>query len=136
MRTLIGATLAAAAIVAVTANNAAAFNCSIPALANVAKKTVCGNPLLRTVDGKEETEFKALGAGLSLEARRALQRDRRLFISTRDGCDADQRCLEATYRAQIRLYTKLARCKVTRANQTFCVTTTTDKHRQELHKSL
>lgn len=136
MRLLAIATLTTTAWLALSSTGAEAFNCAVPALANVAKKTVCANPLLRTVDAKEESEFKALGAGLSLEARRVSQRDRRLFIATRDGCEADQRCLEASYRAQLRLYSRLARCKVTRANQTFCVTTTTDKHRQELHKSL
>lgn len=136
MRISATAILATGALLALPAGEAAAFNCSIPALVNPAKKTVCANPLLRTVDAKEESEFRALSAGLSLEARRALQRDRRQFVSTRDGCEADQRCLEATYRAQLRLYTRLARCKVTRANQTFCVTTTAEKHRQELHKSL
>lgn len=136
MRLLATATIAATALVGLTATEAAAFNCAVPALVNPAKKTVCANPLLRAIDDKEESAFKALGAGLSLDARRALQRDRRIFVSTRDGCEADQRCLEATYRAQLRLYTKLGRCKVTRANQTFCVTTTADKHRQELHKSL
>lgn len=130
------ATLAVGAVLWLPAGEAAAFNCSVPALINAAKKTVCAQPLLRAADAKEEGDFKALGAGLSLDARRVLQRDRRTFVATRDGCEADQRCLEATYRAQLRLYTKLARCKVTRANQTFCVTTTTEKHRQELHNSL
>lgn len=136
MRLFVTATLAIAALSALPPGEAAAFNCAIPALANVAKKTVCATPILRAIDTKEETEFKNVTTGMSLDARRAAQRDRRNFIATRDGCEADNRCLEATYRAQLRLYTKFARCKITRANQTFCVTTTADKHRQELHKSL
>ncbi len=115
---------------------AEAFNCQIPALVNPAKKTVCATPLLRAIDDKEESEFKSVQAGMALDARRTIQRDRRTFIATRDGCETDQRCLEATYRAQTRLYTRLARCKISRANQTFCVTTTITKHRQELHNSL
>lgn len=115
---------------------AEAFNCQIPALVNPAKKTVCSTPFLRAVDDKEEAEFKAVQSGMALDARRAIQRDRRTFVSTRDGCETDQRCLEATYRAQARLYGRLARCKVSRANQTFCTTTTITKHRQELHNSL
>lgn len=116
--------------------SAEAFNCQIPALVNPAKKTVCAAPLLRAIDDKEEAEFKAVKIGMALDARRTIQRDRRTFVATRDGCESDQRCLEAAYRAQIRLYSRLARCKITRANQTFCTTTTITRHRQELHNSL
>lgn len=136
MRTVATVVIALAAILALSGGEASAFNCAVPALINPAKKTVCAQPLLRAADGKEEAEFKALNAGLALEARRVMQRDRRIFIATRDGCEIDQRCLEATYRAQLRLYTRLTRCQATRANQAFCVTTTAEKHRQELHNSL
>lgn len=136
MRNVAGAILGLGLSLVLAPAAAQAFNCQIPALVNPAKKTVCANPLLRAIDDKEEGEFKSVQSGMALDARRTIQRDRRAFIATRDGCETDQRCLEAAYRAQIRLYSRLGRCKISRANQTFCVTAAITKHRQELHNSM
>jgi uncharacterized protein len=127
---------AAIGLAAWSATPATAFNCRIPALANASKKTVCASSLLRAADAKEEAGYASLRAALNPDARRALDADRRQFVATRDGCIGEDLCLEASYRAQLRLYTRLARCKAPGAKQTLCITNTTSAHREELHRSL
>jgi uncharacterized protein len=114
---------------------AAAYNCRIPALLDATKKAVCGQVLLAGMDREETTRRAALAAKLAIDARTIVTRDRRAFIDTRNACGSDTRCLEATYRAQLRLYRQLESC-AGRQGQTFCVERTTQKHRQDLHKSL
>jgi uncharacterized protein len=114
---------------------AAAYNCKIPALFDTTKKAVCGQALLAGMDREETTRRAALAAKLVTDARTIVTRDRRAFIETRNRCGADTRCLEATYRAQLRLYGQLESC-ASRQGQTFCASRTTQKHRRELHNAL
>jgi uncharacterized protein len=127
---------AAVALTAALGSPALAFNCSVPALFNTAKKTVCDTALLRAADSSEQAELSKVRGGFAIDSRRAINNDRRVFTNVVDSCKTDQLCLSATYRAQLRLYSKLAKCKVPANRQMFCVTSTIEKHRQELHNSM
>jgi uncharacterized protein len=131
-------TIAAAALIttAFAAHPAAAFSCAVPAIASAVKRTVCAEPLLMAIDRTEAETVAGLGGRLSGDARRAVLRDRRAFHAVRDNCGADVRCLEASYRAQVRLYRKLESCLRPDARELFCVTRTIEQHRQELHRSM
>jgi uncharacterized protein len=118
-------------------SQALAYNCTIPALVDPVKKAVCAQPLLAGMDREEVARRTALAAKLTSDAGTLITRDRRAFVTTRETCASDQRCLEATYRAQLRLYSRLDACaRRQAAQQTFCVSRTTLQHREELHKSL
>jgi uncharacterized protein len=124
-----------AAVVAaplVMSTPADAFNCRIPAFISPSKKAVCASPELRRLDSQEEAGFAALRSRLGARAPR-LTADRTTFINTRNGCQSDTRCLSATYRAQLRLYRQVARCKPADAQ---CVPRTVEAHRMALARSL
>lgn len=130
--------IACAGLCAAAASTPAdAYNCRIPALIDPVKKAVCAQPLLAGMDRDESSRRAALLANLRSDARTLVTRDRRAFITTREKCASDTRCLEATYRAQLRLYKQLDGC-VPRAGaqQTFCVSRVTQKHREGLHSSM
>jgi uncharacterized protein len=114
------------------ATPADAFNCRIPAFISQSKSTVCKSPALRRLDAQEEAGFAALRSRLSGAGASAVRTDRSSFIATRNGCAADTRCLQATYRAQLRLYRQLARCKPADGA---CVSRTVQAHRLALHRS-
>ncbi len=120
---------------AMIATPAGAYTCGIPAIADVVKRTVCGAPVLRTLDRTEDDRLFAIRSVLAIENRALVTRDRRTFLNTRNACRTDARCLEATYRAQIRLYGKVEACGITVKNQAFCVTRAIQRHREELHRS-
>lgn len=133
MRIAVLAGLAAAiAAPLVTSTPADAFNCRIPAFISPSKKAVCASPELRRLDAQEEAGFAALRSRLSARAP-TLSADRTTFINTRNACQSDARCLTATYRAQIRLYRNVARCRPADAQ---CVPRTVQAHRLALHRSL
>jgi hypothetical protein len=130
--------LAAAALVSVTtvsAPAAHAFNCAVPGIFSVTKKTVCANPTLTALDRTEGARFATLRAKLGAEAMVAVGRDRRTFLSQRDTCGREVRCYEATYTAQTRLYSRLDACTEKGARKMFCVSRTILRHREDLHRS-
>jgi uncharacterized protein len=112
-----------------------AYQCGVPAVFDANKKTVCASPVLANLDQAEVDARRSLG--LSREATSIVSRDRQSFTKTRGQCGGAARCLEATYRAQIRLYTKLKSCASRQGpQQTFCVSKATQQHRQDLHRSM
>lgn len=116
--------------------SALAFNCAVPGLINPAKKAVCSNQLLSAINDTERSAESALRAKLPFEARRELSRDRRVYVAARDQCRADERCLEATMRAQIRLHRKLEACTANEARALVCTSRTIQSHRMDLHRSM
>ncbi len=118
------------------ARTAEAYDCRVPALINDTKKSVCAVPVLRRLDQEEGAGYGRLRATLGAPSRTALLSDRVNFLDTRRTCAADIRCLEATYRAQIRLYDALRFCVLGRGDQRACVVAAIAKHREELHRSL
>lgn len=120
---------------AATATPAEAYRCSIPAVRDSVKRTVCGAPALRALDVTEQADLGKLQSWLNRNAYNYTVDDRKLFAGTRAKCAKDVRCLEATYNAQIRLYQVLLACKAG-TRQTACVKNAVAKHREELHRSL
>jgi uncharacterized protein len=115
---------------------AVAFNCAVPALVNVAKRTVCKDPILAALNLHEQERLAVVRSVIAVQNRGQVINDRRIFLRTRDNCRSDVRCLDATYRAQVRLYSRLEACGATIQNQAFCLTRAIQRHRQELHRSL
>jgi uncharacterized protein len=133
----ITAALSALATVGTTQLARAGFNCAEPAaVANDAKRLVCADQRLSTLNSREDTTFASLRTRMISEAQLTIVRDRVNFVRTRNTCGADKRCLVATYNAQLRLYTRLNSCFIKRIDQSACTSTTTEKHRQALHKSM
>ena len=130
---LVAATLC---IVALAPPPAVAFNCAVPGVFSTAKMTVCATPVLTQLDQAEETGLVTLRGKLGPDAAREIASDRRSFVRTRDGCQRDVRCHEATYTAQSRLYRKLDTCAGQGTKQLICVQRSILRHRQELHRSL
>jgi uncharacterized protein len=130
---MIAAALAASAAAGDEAN---AFNCAVPAFVSVTKQSVCAAPVVRRLDQEEDRGYTALRRSFAPPARTALMSDHQSFVDQRAKCAADIRCLEATYRAQVRLYEKLKPCTATPGDQRVCVTRTISAHREELHRSL
>ncbi|NOU04709.1 MAG: hypothetical protein HOO99_00855 [Hyphomicrobiaceae bacterium] len=131
------AALSAFLTVATMSKASAGFNCADQSsLANDAKRLVCTDHRLSTLNSREDTQFVSLRTRLIPEAQLTIVRDRVNFVRTRNTCGADKRCLEATYNAQLRLYARLNTCFTKRIDQSTCTSTTTEKHRQSLHKSL
>jgi uncharacterized protein len=131
--------LATAALIAaclVPTSGAQAFNCAIPGIFSIPKKTVCANPTLAALDQTEAGRFAGLRGKLGAEAMVSVGRDRRTFLGQRDRCGRDVRCHEATYTAQTRLYRRLDACADRGAQKVLCVSRTISKHREELHRSL
>jgi uncharacterized protein len=128
------ATLSGGLLLAATATSSEAYNCRVPAVRDVVKRTVCGAPELRTKDTAEQAELTKLRSWLNRNAYNITEDDRKQFTATRKKCQKDVRCLDATYDAQLRLYTTLLACKAG-PRQTACVKNAIQKHRQELHKS-
>ena len=132
--------LAVAAVVLTAAASApdahAGFNCAVPSVVSEAKRTVCNDRHLSSLNHHEDTDFITLRTRLIPAARLIMVRDHTNFVRTRAACGSDKRCLEATYNAQLRLYTRMKTCFVKRMEQSACVATTVDKHRQDLHKSM
>lgn len=117
--------------------DAAAFNCTIPGIFSAAKKTVCANPLLAELARSELASLDAVSGNLQRDARGYVARDRRTFLAQRDRCGRDERCHEATYGAQSRLYGRIDEaCTLPTSRQLVCVTRIILKHRQELHRSM
>lgn len=113
-----------------------AFNCAVPGVVNPAKKAVCASQLLAAINDTERSADGALRAKLPFDARRELSRDRRIYLAGRDKCRADERCLEATMRAQMRLLRKLEACTADTARALVCTSRTIQSHRMELHRSM
>jgi uncharacterized protein len=126
---------AAAIALLAAATPAAAFNCAVPALFSPSKKAVCASPALSSLDGREIVTRQQVLAKLGFPARPAVMASYNAFKATRDGCGSDARCLDATYRAQLRLYARLGHC-ATKSDRATCAIHTVDRHRQELHRSL
>jgi uncharacterized protein len=120
---------------AASSTPAEAYRCSIPAVRDSIKRTVCGNPGLRTLDTQEQGDLGKLQSWLNRNAYNYTVDDRKLFTAQRAKCAKDTRCLEATYEAQVRLYKVLLACKAG-TRQTACVKNAVAKHREELHRSL
>jgi uncharacterized protein len=120
----------------VAVDDANAFNCAVPAVVSVTKQSVCASPVLRRLDQEEGSTYTTLRRSFAPPARTALMSDYQTFIDQRAKCAADIRCLEATYRAQVRLYEKLKPCTTAPGDQRVCVTRTISAHREELHRSL
>lgn len=134
MRTHFGVLVAAGLMFSTP--GAAAHNCTIPGIVNPAKKAVCANPLLAAANATELSLLEGLRTNLPADARRALVRDRRSYLTTRDRCGSDERCLEATMRAQVRLYRRVEPCAQAGARALFCTTRAIERHRYELHRSM
>jgi uncharacterized protein len=117
-------------------SGAEAFNCSIPAVFSATKKAVCSTPALAIKDKAEQAKLVTLRSKLGADVMPSVTADRRTFLSTRDGCGSDKRCLDATYSAQLRLYRKLEGCSARGAKKSACVRDLIDQHRQDLSKSL
>ncbi len=131
---LAAATLSAAILVSVS--SAQAFNCAIPGIFSVAKKTVCSDPILAALDNDEASRFAGLRARLGAEAMVSVGRDRRVFVAILNRCGRETRCHEASYTSQTRLYRSLLACADRGGQKIFCVNRTILKHREELHRSL
>lgn len=127
---------AAAGLATFAPATALAFNCAVPGLINPAKKAVCANQLLSAINDTERSADSALRTKLPFEARREFSRDRRIYLAGRDKCRADERCLEATMRAQIRLHRKLEACTANAARALVCTSRTIQSHRMDLHRSM
>ncbi len=125
--------LALSALVPTSAN---AFNCSVPAIFSAAKKAVCASALLSAKDRAEQGQQAVLRSKFGADVMPMIATDRKAFISTRDICGSDRRCLEATYNAQLRLYRKLDGCRLRGDKKLECVSDVIRQHRQELHKSM
>lgn len=133
----ISSALSAFVTIAMMSKAGAGFNCADQStLGNDAKRLVCTDQRLSTLNSREDTTFVSLRSRLIPEAKLTIVRDRVNFVRTRNTCGADKRCLEATYNAQLRLYARLNSCFMKRTDQSTCAATTTEKHRQSLHKSL
>ncbi|MFM2422698.1 MAG: hypothetical protein RL291_1228 [Pseudomonadota bacterium] len=135
-RTLIVGGLSVAAVLAADLRPAEAYRCSIPAVRDSIKRAVCGTPALRALDTQETAKLSELRSWLNRNAYNYTEDDRKQFTAQRAKCGAkDIRCLEATYQAQVRLYSVLLGCKAG-TRQTACVKNAVQKHRQALHSSM
>ena len=134
MKPISGA-LAVAAILLTSVPSASAFDCRVPAVISTTKRTVCASATLTRLDQREGTIRRSVSATLPVAARGRLAADRVAFVQTRQTCGADPRCLDATYTAQLRLYSRLRQCAV-EPNPAACTSRVIDAHRQELHRSM
>lgn len=127
--------VAAMAMLVTSAAPARAYQCNVPAIVDPVKKTVCATPQLVSLDKREVSSRRSVNAVLPVSARTRLEANRTSFVRTRQTCGADPLCLEATYKAQIRLYDRLRACAPAKSPAT-CAGRVIEQHRQELHQSL
>jgi uncharacterized protein len=130
------AALGLATCLAFAAPPAAAFNCKFPGLVDATKRAVCANPELARLDATEAAELHHVSGKLWISSIGALRADRDAFVNARRRCGAALRCLEAVYRAQLRLYAAAGLCAERGPQQLDCLNQTFARHREDLHRSL
>jgi uncharacterized protein len=94
--------LALPLICAVTAAQAASFNCDAAEL-KADEKVICDTRALNDMDVKMATTFKLLSGLLAMGSRGNLQDEQTEWLKQRQECGADAGCIKAAYENRLKM---------------------------------